>query len=112
MHEIITINTRINQIDLSLRTLRGELAVLDHRADYSVVTISVWMRNTGSPLEERTFGENVSNVFGGSWSALGAFFRGIVYVIVAIFPFLLVIGVPVATGVFFLVKYGKRKNKR
>jgi hypothetical protein len=105
--DIITINTRISEIDLELGTLQGTLNSYDSLIDYSEVTLSIRETSTGTEL---SFGQRISNMFESAWIALGDFFEWVFLALVAIFPFAVVF-VPIGVGIYFLIKYIKKKKK-
>ncbi|NCA67865.1 MAG: DUF4349 domain-containing protein, partial [Clostridia bacterium] len=105
--EMIQLNTRIAQITLAVNTLQGSINQFDSLVDYSEVTIRLYKNGT-QPVT-LPFGEKLNDVFIGAWKALGVFFAGLLIVLTAVFPFAVVF-VPIGVGVFFLVRFIKKKR--
>jgi len=107
--EMITINKRLSEINLQLGSLNGTLNRYDSQIEYSEVTLTI--REEATPAAKLSFGQRLGNLFKNAWKALGTFLQWILFAIVAIFPFVIVIG-PISVGIYFLVRFINKKKKK
>lgn len=104
--DMITINSRIAEIDLELGELEGTLSSFDSLVDYSKVTLSIRLDNVVSRLP---FGTRIIDGFVNGFNGLISFFDGFIIVIVTILPFAIVF-VPAGYGVYRWYKYYSQKK--
>ncbi|MDR3217082.1 MAG: DUF4349 domain-containing protein [Clostridiaceae bacterium] len=105
---IISINTRISQIEGELARINTSQKKYDSLVDYSEVYITIRYVATYEPEPEPTTGEKIASIFGGAWKALGKVFEWLLYALIAVFPFALVAAIVI--GIIILIKYLKAKK--
>jgi len=108
INEMITISTRITEVDRQLKQLTGELKQFDSLVDYSVVHLKIYEHKLE---KEPSFGSSIGQAFVGGWNAVVTLLKYIVIALSAILPFMVII-VPVGGAVYFGVKYNKRKKNK
>ncbi len=104
--DMITINTRISEIDLALGELQGTLNTYDSLIDYSKVTLTIRPENIGSKLP---FGTRIVDGFVNGFNALISFFDGLIIIFATLLPFIIVF-VPGGYGVYKLYQYYEKKR--
>lgn len=104
--EMIELNKRITQVNTDLTKLKGELNKFDSLVDYSVVNITIYA--TAKPAPE-TFGNKLRNAFNAGWKGFVALIQGILLVLTALVPFLIII-VPV--GATIIIVHKKNQKNR
>ena len=97
-----------NITNLEIANLQGGVNEIDSFVDYSEVTLSITQLE--QPKPSLSFSKRISKIFAGSWSALTSFLQVIAVVVVAVFPFALVL-TPVGVGVFYIRKFYLRKKE-
>lgn len=106
IHEMITINQRISQVNLEIGQLNGELKRFDSLVDYSVVNLRIYEHKLE---KEPTFGSSIGRAFIGGWNAVVDLLKFFVIAISALLPFSIII-VPVGGAIFFTLRYKKKKT--
>lgn len=106
LHEMITINTRLGEIETELLALEGTLNTFDSLVDYSEVNVTIYQSRVSSkdPFFNRLF-----TAFGNGWTGLVLFFDGLLIVISTILPFAIVF-VPSGFGIYILIRNYRRKK--
>lgn len=104
----LQVATRVSQINSEIRALNNALDRYDSLEELSVVNISVSKLYTP---EEAKYNEEAKNTFNGAWKAFVRMFEIIGLIIIAVFPFALVIA-PVTVGSIFLVKFLKKRKQK
>ena len=104
--EMITINSRISEINREIDNLTGAVNEFDSLVEYSTVYLSI---SGETPKTDTPFGQSIKKAFTGGWKALVAFFRGLIIVVSAILPFMIIV-IPVVGISYFFYKRNKKKN--
>ena len=103
--EMIEINRRLREIDTELSRLNRKQNEFDSLIEYSSITLSI----TGTKDDsKRSFGQMAKSAFTGGLDAFITFFQYVIIVIIAVFPFALII-VPL---IFIIKKYNERKQNK
>jgi len=98
--DMITINTRISQIDIQLGELIGTLNEFDSLVDYSRVELRIRSSYISSKL---SFGARLINGFVDGFFSLVDFFDGLLVLLVTLIPWAVVL-VPSGYGIYVLVR--------
>lgn len=106
MNDMIQINRRISEIDLEIGQLTGELNKFDSLSDYSEVYLRIYEHEI---IKEPSFGGAIGNAFRDGWDAVVSILKFLVIALSALTPFL-VIFVPVGGGLYFILKYNKKRK--
>lgn len=104
--DMITINTRLSEIDIEISKLQGELNEFDNLVEYSVVNLNIYVSNDTEPL---TFGQRITNAISGGFLVLVAFLETLLIIFIVLIPWAIVI-VPSIYGIYRLTKYKKNKK--
>jgi len=96
--DMITINTRISQIDIELGELMGTMNEFDSLVDYSRVELSIRRSHVSNTL---SFGARLINGFVNGFFSLVSFFDGLLIVIVTLIPWAVVL-VPSGYGIYII----------
>jgi len=97
--DMITINTRISQIDIELGELMGTLNQFDSLVEYSRVELSIHSSYVSNTLPFRA---RLINGFVNGFFSLVDFFDGLLIVLVTLIPWAVIL-VPSGYGVYILV---------
>jgi hypothetical protein len=100
LHDVLEVEREISRVRETLERFQGQMKVLSARIELSTITLNVHTKEDYRPRKEATFGEKVSDMFRSSAGALLKFLTAIVFIVVAIVPWL---SVPAALLVFVLV---------
>ncbi|PKK96564.1 MAG: DUF4349 domain-containing protein [Tenericutes bacterium HGW-Tenericutes-3] len=106
LSDMITINTRIAQIDLELGELQGTLNQFDSLVEYSKVTLSLRQNTVASKLP---FGSRIVDGFINGFNGLIGFFDILIIALANLLPFAIVF-VPAGYGAYRLHKHIHQKN--
>ncbi|MGI6020944.1 MAG: DUF4349 domain-containing protein [Lachnospiraceae bacterium] len=89
MEDMITIESRIAEVQYLLNTQNSELSDMDMKVRYSTLYLNINEVSEYSAIEtpSTTFGERVSRAFGDSWKGFVSFCQGFVIFIIIILPF-------------------------
>ncbi|MBU1094170.1 MAG: DUF4349 domain-containing protein [Firmicutes bacterium] len=107
LSDMITINSRIAEIDLELGELEGTLSSFDSLVDYSKITLSIRLDNVVSRLP---FGTRIVDGFVNGFNGLISFFDGLIIIIVTLIPFAVVF-IPGGYGIYRWYKHYTNKKK-
>lgn len=101
---------KITELERKINESQTNLNILIAQIEFSTVTLMIYEK--GSKIEvEKNYSTKLGEMFANSWKALGVFFQYLFLGIIAVLPFA-IFGAVVFVGVFFLIKYiKKRKNK-
>ena len=106
--DVVVIRKRLAEIDADIAANEKEKAVLDSLVNYSRVTINV---RKETPVEEKvSFGQQLSDLLKGSFRSVGTVAKGILIVLVAIFPYALLAAVIVAIVIGIRALVRKKKG--
>ncbi|MBI5527960.1 MAG: DUF4349 domain-containing protein [Deltaproteobacteria bacterium] len=100
LHEVLEVEREISRVRETLERFQGQMKVLSTRIDLSTITLNVQTKEDYRPKKESSFGEKVSDMFRSSAGALVKFLTAIVFIVVAIVPWL---SIPAALLVFVFV---------
>lgn len=107
IHEMITIESRISDIDTELIKLERRLLEFDSLVDYS--TVHIWIYGPTADPNPPSYGTRLSNTIKMGWKTVVAIVQGLFQSVVFLIPFLVIL-VPVGGTVFGIIYY-KRKKK-
>lgn len=106
LNEMITINSRLGEIETELLELEGTLNTFDSLVDYSEVEVTIYQTTAAS---RSPFFNRLLNSFINGVNAVIAFFDFVLIALATVLPFAIVI-VPSGLGIYFIVKKRKSKN--
>lgn len=104
---MLQIEKQLTDVRYQIESLTAQIKNWDNQVDYSTVNINITEVKELS-TKPTSYGGKVSNTFSTSLKSLGAFFKILFLILVAIFPYLVII-VPIFIIVHFVRK--KRKTK-
>lgn len=106
LNEMITINTRLGEIEAELLELEGTLNTFDSLVDYSEVDVTIYQTTAAS---KSPFFNRLLTSFVNGLRAVITFFDFVLIAIAAILPFAIIL-VPTGFGIYIYIK--KRKHKK
>ncbi len=110
IYEMIEINQRLSVVETELLKLNNQLQTFDSLVEFSTVYLYIYGPKA-SP--KPPYGTTLKDTFVGGWNAVLVVLKGLLQVIVAILPFLLVIVAPaggIVVGSIYLHRRRKKKN--
>lgn len=107
LNDMLQIEKQLTDVRYQIESLTAQIKNWDNQVDYSTVNINITEVKELS-TKPTSYGGKVSNTFSTSLKSLGAFFKILFLILVAIFPYLVII-VPIFIIVHFVRK--KRKTK-
>ncbi|MGL4345004.1 MAG: DUF4349 domain-containing protein [Cellulosilyticaceae bacterium] len=112
LDHLFQIEKELANVNYEIETLKGSLGKYDALVDYATIEIFI---NEVEIYEETTqtssFWQKVGKVFEGSVDSLIAIVKGVVLCIVAVVPYLVVIGIPVGIIVRIIIRKQKRNKQ-
>ncbi|MFH0766576.1 MAG: DUF4349 domain-containing protein [Bacillota bacterium] len=108
LSDMITINSRIAEIDLELGELEGTLSQFDSLVDYSTITLTL---RKDTLISQLPFGTRIIDGLVNGFNALISFFDTLIIVLVTILPWAAVF-VPAGYGIFRLYKHFDLKKPK
>lgn len=114
IEDMITIESRLSEVQTQLNQARNTLAGYDTDIDYSTINVQIEeVLQYKSNVVQQTFLERLGNTFSRSWRDFGEFMQDLILAIVYLLPAILVIVIILVILRPFLKKWGaKRKEKR
>lgn len=114
IEDMITIESRLSEVQTQLNQARNTLAGYDTDIDYSTINVQIEeVLQYKSSVVQQTFLERLGNTFSRSWRDFGEFMQDLILAIVYLLPAILVIVIILVILRPFLKKWGaKRKEKR
>ena len=109
--DILTVEKEISRVREEIERIEGRLRFLSQQSDLSTVTINVHEVRGYVPPKQPSFGTEVARSFVGSLDTLGAFVKGLTLALVALLPWLVVLGGLIGVGFAILKNLGKRPTK-
>ncbi|MCL2606185.1 MAG: DUF4349 domain-containing protein [Coriobacteriia bacterium] len=112
--EIFSIRDRISEVRAEVERLKGQNIRTDNLVALSTVSISLLEVETISPVGEESFWTRAGHTFTSSTDAFVGFVQGFALVLIAIAPFLLLLGAIAAIMILILrrnIKKGRVANK-
>lgn len=91
MEDILAVRRELNQVRGEIDRQEGQRKRLANLSALTTIELTLQEIKDYVPPQAPTFGDNIAGIFGSSVSALKAFGRGIVYVVVALAPWLVVL---------------------
>jgi len=107
MSEMMTISRRLSEIDIEMNKINGELNQFDSLVEYSQVRLHIYTQTPEKEKQPHDFSEQLNNAFSGGFSTLVAFLSGLLIVVVALTPWLIVL-VPIGYVVYRITKKHKK----
>ncbi|OAI48363.1 hypothetical protein AYO44_07250 [Planctomycetaceae bacterium SCGC AG-212-F19] len=107
LDEILTVEREINRVRGEAEQLQGRLNVLAHLAALSTVQIQITERKDYVPVAAANFGSTLGQTWTGSINALTTFGQGVLLVVVASAPWVVVFGL-VFGPILLLLRRRKR----
>lgn len=107
LKDILEIENQLSNVRYQIESLTSSLKNWDNQVDYATISINVHEVSelTTSAV---SLGEKIRKTFNDSLKSLGSLFKGIILVIVAVIPYLIII-VPVSAIAYIIIK--KRRKK-
>ncbi len=105
--DMITINTRLSEIDQALNRLQNDQEERDTDIQFSTLDISIRQNHV---FDEMPFSEELGNAFNSGWNALIEFFQGLIIVVVVLIPWLIIIAPVSVLGVVLFKKLRKSQT--
>jgi hypothetical protein len=93
LEDLLAVRRELRSIRGDIEKQKGQLQRWDKETEYATVTITMHDRKEYVPTTAPTFATSISRTFSGSWESLVAVGKGIVLFVVALAPWLPVIGV-------------------
>jgi hypothetical protein len=98
LEDLLAVRRELRNIRGDIEQQKGQLQRWDKETEYATVTITMYDRKEYVPTTAPTFGTSIIRTFSSSWESLVGLGKGIVLVVVAVTPWLPVIGVIVVAG--------------
>jgi uncharacterized protein DUF4349 len=112
LKDILEVERELQDVRYQIERLTGTLRKLDNLVDYSTITINIYEVQEIREVPEKpvTLGEKIANAFKVSIKYLEKFFKGILIVIAAVLPFVIVFGL-IGFVVYKILNKVKNKNR-
>jgi hypothetical protein len=91
LKEVIEVERELARVRSEIEQMQGQLRYLQNQVSLTTVTITVREQQDYQPPQAATFGSQISDSWWGSLRALTEFGRGVVLLLVAVAPWLLVV---------------------
>jgi hypothetical protein len=89
--DLLPIDTELKNLRLEIEREQGRLQLLRQLTEMTTVTVLLYERGAYVPPEAATLGTKAGRTFSGSLEALGTFGEGLLLILVALAPWLLVV---------------------
>lgn len=109
--DILTVEKEISRVREEVERIEGRIRFLSQQSDLSTVTINVHEVRGYVPPKRPGFGTEVARSFVGSLDTLGAFVKGLTLALVALLPWLVVLGGLALGGYAILKNLGRKPTK-
>lgn len=93
LKDTLELEREISRVRGEVEQLQGQLNVLKNKSDLATVTVTLTERKGYVPPTKPTFGTLVSRTFFNSWQGLVTFGQALALIAVALFPWLVVLGI-------------------
>ena len=110
VEDIITIESRLSEVNYQLESYTSRLRTMDNQVDYSTVHIDISEVDRETKVEPKTFWEEVTDEFGDSMYGLGRGFRNFAIWFLGSLPYILLWAAFIGMIVLLMKKIGKRKK--
>lgn len=113
VEDMITVETRLTEVQTQLNQARSTLASMDTDVKYSTVnlTLEEVVRYTDTPKTPVSFGERIVEAVKESWANFGEFLQDLLIGIIYLFPAILLIAV-IGAIIFFARKAWRKKHPK
>jgi hypothetical protein len=111
MADVLEATKTLGEVRQQIETLDGSLRRMKHQVAMSTVTIDIREEADYIPPQAATFGGAIGNTFQKSLAALRAFGEGLVLVVVAVAPWLLVL-VAIVAPLVLIIRFATRRRAR
>lgn len=106
--EILTVEKELSRVREEIERIEGRLRYLSSQADFSTVTIHISEIRGYIPPRPPGLGTEIARSFTGSIDAMGIVIKGLTLALVALLPWLVVLGGIIGGLLFALKRLGKR----
>jgi hypothetical protein len=110
LDDLLAVRRELRNIRGDIEQQKGQLQRWDKETEYATVTVDMHDRKDYVPTTAPSFGTSISRTFSSSWESLLAFGKGIVLVVVAVTPWLPVLGVLVLASWLGIRRTHKRSS--
>lgn len=110
VEDIITIESRLSEVNYQLESYTSQLRTYDNQVDYSTVHINISEVDRETQVEPKTFWEEVTAEFGDSLYGLGQSFRSFAIWFLGSSPYLVLWAVVIGAVVLILRTIGRKKR--
>ena len=105
--DILTVEKELARVREEIERIEGRIRFLSHQSDLSTITINLHEVRGYIPPAQPGLGTEISRTFTTSIDAMGAFVKGITLAIVALLPWLALLG-GTATGIWALARRARK----
>ncbi len=111
--EILQVEAELSRVRGDIESFEGQIKLYDNLVGFSTITLSIYGPSSIPMVEEEGFDKKAGNVFSESLEALAKFGEGIVYVLIAIVPWLpvILVNAGIIILIIVLVKRSIKKKK-
>lgn len=110
VEDIITIESRLSEVNYQLESYTSQLRTYDNQVDYSTVYINISEVDRETKVEPKTFWEEVTSEFGDSLYGLGRGFRNFAIWFLGSSPYLILWAAVIGAAVLVVRKAGSKKR--
>lgn len=114
LEDLLTIESRLSEVRYELENYGSQKRLLDNQIDYSTVHMSISEVERITEVGEKSFFEEIADLFGDNLYHVGRGLRGFVIVLIGSLPVLAVWAVVIAGFVLVIRKvfYGKKTDRK
>ena len=110
VEDIITIESRLSEVNYQLESYTSRLRTMDNQVDYSTVHINISEVDRETKVEPKTFWEEVTEEFGDSMYGLGRGFRNFAIWFLGSSPYIILWAAIIGTAVVLVRTFGRKKR--
>lgn len=110
VEDIITIESRLSEVNYQLESYTSRLRTMDNQVDYSTVHINISEVDRETKVEPKTFWEEVNDEFGDSMYGLGRGFRNFAIWFLGSSPYILLWAAIIGAAVLLLRVLGRKRQ--
>jgi len=111
LKDVLDLERELARVREEIETAEGRLRYLSNQTAFSTVTLNLREERDYEPPRAPGFGERIATTWENSLEALASFGRGLVLFAVAVAPFALTIGLPIALILWWLIRRVRRRRK-
>ena len=108
--DVLELERELARVREEIETAEGRLRYLSNQTAFSTITLRVREERDYVPPTRPGFGERIAATWDNSLAALASFGRGLVLFAVAVAPFALTIGLPLALILWLIVRRVRRRR--